>query len=66
MNFEGILIAMLLFALIGFIAYLIVTYIPMLPVMQQVFSVAVAVLCIFYLILLVFGKAPLPQLPGFH
>ncbi len=66
MNFEGILVAMLGFALIGFIAYLIITYIPMPDVMKQVFGVAVAVLCIMYLILFVFGRAPLPQFPRLH
>ena len=66
MNFEGILLAMLCFALIGFVAYLIITYIPMPAIMQQVFGVAVAVLCIVYLIALLFGRASLPMLPAFR
>jgi hypothetical protein len=66
MNFEGILLAMLFFALVGFIAYLIITYVPMPEVMKQVFGVIVAILCIVYLIALLFGHATLPSFPGLH
>ena len=66
MSFEGILLAMLFFALVGFVAYLIITYIPMPAPMAQVFGVAVAVLCILYLIALVFGRVAPPALPAFR
>lgn len=51
-------------ALVGFVVYLIVTYIPMTPIFKNVILVVVAILLIVYL-MGVFGIADMP-LPSFR
>lgn len=55
MDPVAILTTILILALIGFVVYLITTYIPMPPIFKQVLLVVVAVLLIFWLITLLAG-----------
>lgn len=60
MNPVDILTTIVVLALIGFVVYLIVTYIPMPEIFKQVLMVVVAVLLIFWVIsLLVGGGTPI-------
>lgn len=54
-----ILKLILVLALIGFIVYLIVTYIPMPEIFKQVLMVVVAVLLILWAISMLLGSGPL-------
>ena len=58
----AILTTILVLALIGFVVYLIVTYIPMPEIFKQVLMVVVAVLLIFWVIGLLLGGGGLPTL----
>lgn len=60
MDMVSILRVILLIALIGFVVYLIITYIPMPEIFKQVLMVAVAVLLILWIISLVAGAGPMP------
>ena len=62
MDLVGIVTALLVFALLGFLVYLIVTYIPMPAPFPQVITVAIVVLVILYLLALLTGTAHLPRL----
>jgi len=55
MDLYSIVILLLVFALIGFVCYLIVTYIPMPEPFKQVFLVIVVILLILYVLGLVTG-----------
>lgn len=55
MDPVGILTIILFLALIGFVVYLILTYIPMPEIFKQVLMVVVAVLLILWVITLVAG-----------
>lgn len=55
MDIAGILTTILLFALVGFIVYLIVNNVPMPESFKQTLIVAVVVLLVLYLISLVAG-----------
>jgi hypothetical protein len=55
MTLSGLVIALLSLALIGFLVYLIITYIPMPEIFKQVIMVAVAILVILYLLMLLNG-----------
>jgi hypothetical protein len=55
MDIVGILTTLLLFALVGFVVYLIVTYIPMPAPFAQVIIVAVVILLVLYLITMIAG-----------
>jgi hypothetical protein len=57
---AGILLTLLLFALVGFVVYLIVTYIPMPAPFQQVIIVACVILLVLYLIAMLSGNAVMP------
>ena len=59
MDPVGILTVILVLALIGFLVYLITTYIPMPPIFSQVIMVVVAVLIILWVMsMLLGGGAP--------
>lgn len=58
MNPVSILVTILVLALIGFVVYLIITYIPMPEIFKQVLMVVVAVLLILWVISIVVGAAP--------
>lgn len=62
MDIIGILLFILCVALIGFVVYLITTYIPMPPIFAQVIQVGVAILIILYILMLFVGNASLPHL----
>ena len=62
MNPEGILMVILMLALIGFIVYLIITYIPMPEIFKQVLMVVVAILLILWVMSLLVGSGSLPPL----
>lgn len=64
MDFVGIILLFLGFALFGFMVYLIVTFIPMPDIFKQVIPVAAAVVIILYLLMLVTGTVELPHLGG--
>jgi hypothetical protein len=57
MDPVGILTTVLVLALIGFVVYLIITYIPMPEIFKQVLMVVVAVLLILWVISVVVGGA---------
>lgn len=50
MDLVGIVMALIVFALVGFICYLIVTYIPMPAPFPQVIVVVIVILMILYLL----------------
>lgn len=60
MDLAGIITLLLVFALVGFICYLIVTYIPMPPPFKQVIIVVMVILLILYLLGIVTGHASAP------
>ncbi len=60
MTLVGIVYALLAFALIGFLVYLIVTYIPMPDPFKQVIIVCVVILLILYLLAVLTGAGGLP------
>ena len=62
MNPEGILMVILMLALIGFIIYLIITYIPMPEIFKQVLMAVVAILLILWVMGLLVGGGALPPL----
>ena len=64
MTFAGVVIAILTFALLGFLVYLIVTYIPMPAPFAQVITVACVVLIVLYLLAILTGQAALPVFFG--
>lgn len=64
MTFAGVVVTILAFALLGFLVYLIVTYIPMPPPFAQVITVACVVLIVLYLLAILTGQAGLPVLFG--
>jgi hypothetical protein len=59
---ASILVMVLLFALVGFVVWLIVTYIPMPPPFPQVIIVACVVLLVLYLISIITGHSTMPVL----
>lgn len=59
MDILAIVKVILILALLGFLIYLIVTYIPMPEIFKQVIMVFVAVLVILWLIAMIAGAAPL-------
>lgn len=59
----GIVLLVLALAVIGFFVYLIITYIKMPEIFQQVIQVAVAILLVLYLIGLLLGRFALPTFP---
>ncbi len=63
MNLLGLVLLLLGFALVGFLVYLIVTYIPMPEPFKQVIIVACVVLIVLYLLAIIFGGAALPTMP---
>jgi len=64
MDFVGIVLLLLAFALLGFLVFLITTYIPMPDIFKQVLMVAVAVMAILYLLAVLTGSATFPRLSG--
>lgn len=62
MDILGIVTAILILALVGFLVYLVITYIPMPEPFKQAIVVAVVVLLILWLITLVAGGTHLPAL----
>ena len=58
----AILTTILILALIGFVVYLIVTYIPMPEIFKQVLMVVVAILLILWVMGLLVGGGALPPL----
>jgi heme A synthase len=61
MDLVGILTALLVFALIGFVLWLIVTYIPMPDPFAKVIVVVAVVLIVLYLIGVLAGGTHLPR-----
>ena len=61
MDPVGILYVVLFLALIGFVVYLITTYIPMPPIFSQVLMVVVAVLIILWVISMIVGSGGEPM-----
>ena len=59
MDLNTLLVTILLLALVGFIVYLITTYIPMPPIFKQVLLVVVAVVVILWAIGVLLGHQPL-------
>jgi hypothetical protein len=55
MDLVSIVVTLLVFALIGFLVYLIITYIPMPEPFKQVIVVVCVILIILYLLSLVTG-----------
>lgn len=64
MDIASILMTLLLFALVGFVVYLIVTYIPMPEPFQKVIIVACVILLVIYLIGVLAGHAAPIRLPN--
>lgn len=64
MDIVGIVFALLLFALLGFLCYLMIKYIPMLEPFKDTLPVICVVLIIIYILLVIAGRANLPHLPG--
>jgi heme A synthase len=62
MDLASIIMALLVFALLGFLCYLIVTYIPMPEPFKQVIIVVLVILIILYLLGMVTGQVSLPRL----
>lgn len=62
---EAIIVTLLFLALVGFLTYLIVTYIPMLEPFKQTISVVVVVLLVLWLLAVFTGHAALPHAPNF-
>ncbi len=60
MDLIALVTALLVFALLGFLIYLIVTYIPMPEPFKQVIVVAAVILLILYLLAGLTGRALLP------
>lgn len=63
MTIASILMTLLLFALVGFVVWLLVTYIPMPEPFGKVIIVACVVLLVVYLIALLAGGAPVLDVP---
>lgn len=61
MFIVAILTTLLIFALIGFVVHLIVSYIPMPDIFKQVIIVCSAIFIITYIIMVISGKAQLVQ-----
>ena len=61
MDLVGLVTTVLVLALVGFIVYLIVTYIPMPAPFAQVITVAIVVLMILYLLAILTGTAHQPR-----
>lgn len=61
MDLTTIVMALLVFALLGFLCYLIVTYIPMPEPFKQVIIVVLVILIILYLLGMVTGHVSLPH-----
>jgi len=57
MTLVSLVVLLLSFALIGFIVYLIVTYIPMPEPFKQVIIVACVILLILYLLMMLNGSS---------
>ena len=66
MDPVGILYVVLFLALIGFVVYLITTYIPMPPIFSQVLMVVVAVLIILWVISMIVGSGGEPMHFGIY
>lgn len=62
MELTGIVVAILVIALIGFLVYLVTTYIPMPAPFKQVIIVVVVILLVLYLLALLTGSAGLPRI----
>lgn len=62
MDLVTIVITLLSFALVGFLVYLIVTYIPMPEPFKQIIVVACVVLVILYLLMLLTGHVSSPTI----
>lgn len=62
MDLVSMVVALLVFALLGFLVYLIVTYIPMPEPFKQVIIVGVVILVVLYLLAMVTGYTALPRL----
>ena len=62
MTLVGLVVTLLILALIGFIVYLVITYIPMPEPFKQVIIVACVILIILYLIYNLSGSSSLPSL----
>ncbi len=62
MDIASILVTVLLFALVGFVVWLIVTYIPMPEPFAKVIIVLCVVLLVLYIISVISGSASLPRL----
>lgn len=59
MDLIGLVHLILILALVGFLVYLIVTYIPMPDIFQKVVMVVIAIVVILYLMQMVGAGAPL-------
>lgn len=64
MDLVSIIYALLAFALIGFLVYLIVTYIPMPDPFKQVIIVCVVILLILYVLGLLTGQVSFAHFGG--
>lgn len=60
MSFEAVVIGILVFALLGFLVYLIVTFIPMPEPFKQAIIVGCVVLIVLYLLAILTGHSSLP------
>ena len=58
MDLVGLVMTILALALVGFLVYLIITYIPMPEIFKTVIYVVVAVLVILYVLSLLTGRVP--------
>lgn len=59
MDLIGLVHLILILALVGFLVYLIVTYIPMPDIFQKVIMAVIAIVVILYLMQMVGAGAPL-------
>jgi hypothetical protein len=61
----GILVLVLALAAVGFFVHVITTNVTMSPGMQQIIIGASVLFCALWVLMVVFGVAPLPHLPKF-
>jgi len=60
----GLVLLILIFAVIGFLAYIVVKNVPMLEPFKQAIGVVCVAGLVLYLLMVATGHAPWPTLPG--
>lgn len=62
----GLLYLVLEIALVGFVVWLITTYIPMPAIVKTIIYVIVAIVAVLYVLSLISGGAPFFAIPHYH